>query len=91
VSYLLTGQAKKYITLTTMPLILRHTFKADSLDANRRVVTVTFIYACLEDSGSNNAVATILIIKGWILQIWQKVEKGEFHKFSVFASNYNTY
>jgi len=26
-----------YIALTTMPLILRHTFKGDTLDANRRV------------------------------------------------------
>jgi len=33
-----------------MPLILRHTFKADSFDANMRVATVPFVYACLEDS-----------------------------------------
>jgi len=54
-----------YIALTTMPFILRHTFKADSLDANRGVDTVSFIqvYACLEIQlwlGCNNVAATIL-------------------------------
>jgi len=33
------------IALATMPLILRHTFKADNFDTNMRISTVSFILA----------------------------------------------
>jgi len=38
-----------HMQVPMLQLLLCNTFKADSLDANTSVVTVSFIYACLED------------------------------------------